>query len=755
MRATLRITVVAAAMVMSVSMSAGCSPLGDEQERETACAHPPRPFARQAWATSGSVDDVAVHCDTIYVAASGSIGQRTGPLARVSNETGRRGRRLPSLSGDVGEASLAEPLAQAMVEDGRGGWYVGGALAIANARRCSGLIRLLRSGRLDPAFCPRVDGVVRALARRGNTLYLGGSFTRVGDEPRTGLAAVSVSGRVLPWAPQLDPAMTCPDRDEPGARIAAVDALAASASAVYIGGFFSGVAGVPRRALAAVDPESGAALAFAPDLAGDKPPECGGPAVRDLAFAETRLFVAGEGLAWPRPMFVRALDPSTGHQVSPELPSLNATVLAVDDSRLYVGGYFGAAAFDLSDGSRLPWHPRVRGEVCCYAPASGVWAIVPDGDAVYLGGAFARVGGAARPFAAKVTAGTGRLLPWDARPNGPVLGVGRIGDDLLLAGALTSVNVEQRYGLAAIDGPSGRLLPWAPRFAGRYGQGSGANALAVGGNRVYVGGNFMAVDGQSRQGLAAFELATRQLADWSPVFGGDPTYGVLTLAALDDTVYAGGDFKGMAAARDEPSEPRVAVAAVRSDSGEVLDWDPGLREEADTAEVRELSGDADTMYLAGDFDAPRIGALGSELDTGSPTDWDPGLSTDDDTNTILSAPRGVYVGGSFGLMLYDRASGEVVQQFTVELNGFYGVKAIALHGRGLFVAGDFTRIGGVRRDGFAAIDASTGRTLDFRLDAADTPRFEIGTVEVAGGALLFDGYIQGNGEQFVVLPLRR
>ena len=168
--------------------------------------------------------------------------------------------------------------------------------------------------------------------------------------------------------------------------------------------------------------------------------------------------------------------------------------------------------------------------------------------------------------------------------------------------------------------------------------------------------------------------------------------------------------------------------------------------------MRDLSADADIVYLAGEFDEPRVGALGSDLNTGSSTDWNPALSADDDTNTILAAPRGVYVGGSFGLLLYDRSSGQTAKGFNVELNGFYGVEAMALGARRLFVAGDFTRVGGERRAGFAAVDAITGRTLPFHLLERDTARFEIGTVELAGGAVILDGYIQGNGEQLVIQP---
>jgi hypothetical protein len=161
----------------------------------------------------------------------------------------------------------------------------------------------------------------------------------------------------------------------------------------------------------------------------------------------------------------------------------------------------------------------------------------------------------------------------------------------LVGGGLTSVNIEDRYGLVAIDGPSGRLLPWAPRFAGRYGVGSGANALAILGDRLYVAGNFKAIDSRPRRGFASFDLVTHELHDWSPVFGDDPTSGVLALAVAERAIYSGGDFRGAAPAADEPSEPRVAAAAFDPESGEVLEWDPGLYEETDLVEVREIAVD--------------------------------------------------------------------------------------------------------------------------------------------------------------------
>ena len=49
-----------AALAVLASTSATCSSLADDRERETTCAEAPRAFIRQAWALSGSVDDVGL-----------------------------------------------------------------------------------------------------------------------------------------------------------------------------------------------------------------------------------------------------------------------------------------------------------------------------------------------------------------------------------------------------------------------------------------------------------------------------------------------------------------------------------------------------------------------------------------------------------------------------------------------------------------------------------------------------------------------
>jgi hypothetical protein len=209
-----------ASIALVCAIAGACTVSGDEASDDATdaeCAQPTQFFARHAWSLSGEVADVAVHCDTIYVAGGpGTVGPRTGPLVAVSGRTGRRVGRLPELSGEIGEITGAEPLVVAMVEDGRGGWFVAGGFAFADDRRCPGLVHVLRSGVLDRGFCPRTNGPVDVLTRAGDSLFLGGAFTRVGGLARKHLAAVDAgTGAVLAWSPGLEPARYCPDREEP------------------------------------------------------------------------------------------------------------------------------------------------------------------------------------------------------------------------------------------------------------------------------------------------------------------------------------------------------------------------------------------------------------------------------------------------------------------------------------------------------------------------------------------------------------
>jgi hypothetical protein len=90
-------------------------------------------------------------------------------------------------------------------------------------------------------------------------VYAAGPFTHMNGQARNGFAAVdSGSGALSGW----DPAAS----NAPFSYFA--NAVAVGSSAVYLGGSFTQIGGASRDGLAAVDPATGAATSWDPEIVG-------------------------------------------------------------------------------------------------------------------------------------------------------------------------------------------------------------------------------------------------------------------------------------------------------------------------------------------------------------------------------------------------------------------------------------------------------------------------------------------------------
>jgi hypothetical protein len=105
---------------------------------------------------------------------------------------------------------------------------------------------------------------VSALALSGSTLYAGGYFTSLGGQARDGLAALNANPSAAATATAWNPA---PPVAGSGSA-PTVFALAASANTVYVGGSFTEMGGQQRSSLAAVDAGTGSATSWAPNPLG-------------------------------------------------------------------------------------------------------------------------------------------------------------------------------------------------------------------------------------------------------------------------------------------------------------------------------------------------------------------------------------------------------------------------------------------------------------------------------------------------------
>ena len=415
-------------------------------------ATPWNPDARAPYAT-GHVDALAVSGSIVYAAGDfRSIGgQPRTNLAAFDAVTGKATAWNPHTNG----------YAYAIARSGHT-VYAGGAFnSVGDIRTRNGLAALDPTTGAPTSWNPGSvwggNGVVEALAASGNTIYVGGDFSKIGSHPRPDIAAIdATTGKPRSWDPH--PTVS------PGAP--AVWALAVSGDTVYAGGYFTAVGGKPRKSIAALDATTGDATNWNPNALGD----------------------GAYGIG-------------------------TVGALAVSGKTVYAGGDFdsiggqprnGIAALDASTGKATGWNPNPP------SVYDSIGALAVSGSTVYAGGSFTRIGGKARNALAALDATTGKATSWDPRASSPqptyVNALAVSGHTVYAGGFFTSIGGQPRKDLAALDATTGQATPWNPSPVEPYG---GVfqlvSDLAVGPDgSLWVGGSFTGFPTAAQSGIARF-----------------------------------------------------------------------------------------------------------------------------------------------------------------------------------------------------------------------------------------------------------
>jgi trimeric autotransporter adhesin len=209
---------------------------------------------------SAAVRALAVSQGGLYVGGDFAfVGEENAPRGRLAAFDAAgvlRNDWAPNANGSV--------YALAVSSDDTPVVYAGGLFLTVDGFSHNYLAAIDASGAVIHSWSPQADNGVRALAISGNTLYAGGAFTQIDDptddpasgtKPRSRLAAIDgASGEVLSW--------------NPGAGDGAVLALAVSGSAIYAGGSFTTLGNEPRSRLGAIG-ANGALLPWDPDAGGN------------------------------------------------------------------------------------------------------------------------------------------------------------------------------------------------------------------------------------------------------------------------------------------------------------------------------------------------------------------------------------------------------------------------------------------------------------------------------------------------------
>jgi trimeric autotransporter adhesin len=560
-----------------------------------------------------AIDAVAFASDATYIGGDFTyVGPPTGAFAALDATTGAaslRPARVYAPQRDFYPWGVATA-----VEDGTGGWYIGGDFTSISGVPQARLAHLNAAGELDRTFAPIIlDGQVMGIAVVGNKVYAAGFFFNVDWEPRQGFAVFdATTGALGPFSPALDVQV----ENQP----AFVNSLHYKAGVLFVGGSFTSIAGQPRYGLAAIDVATDTVTSWNP-LA-----DSSGISIR--AASGNTLYVLG-GFS------------EIGGQQRAQLAAIDMTTAAATA--------FAPPALD---------------------SLGRVWALATNGTAVFIVGSFSTVGGQPRAGVAALDASTGALLPFQAPAPEELssftfTAVAATSNKVFVAGRFDKLGVETRHRLAALDASTGALLPWAPVAPPRN-----INLLTLSNNTLYVGGAFSSVGGRAQCCVAALDSATGGLTSWT---SGITSLWATALAVNGGSLYASGlltfddsqPFQHfvqldrttgaqLASSYDAvASELLVAggvlfvagdqlLRAIDLGTGNVTSWDP-----APNGPVRHIALDGTTLYVAGAFTniggQARNGLAAMDTTSALPLSWNPGASVSD--MSIVGSR--LYVAGAF------------------------------------------------------------------------------------------------------------
>jgi hypothetical protein len=407
---------------------------------------------------------------------------------------------------------------------------------------------------------------------------------------------------------------------------------------------------------------------------------------------------------------------------------------------VYIGGSFslisstsarGLAQFNATTGAYIPGLPETNGNI---------EVIISDGGTGwFVGGRFTRIGATTVSNLAHVLSdGTVDVsfIPLIGDTSGNVRALLLDGTTLYVGGLFGAVGATNRGNIAALD-LSGGISAWTLMAFNPVTNGA-VEAMLVSGSTLYIGGAFTDVNlGVVRKSVAAFVGApTAYIAsDFNPCLNAT----VYALELDGTTLYAGGDFSqvNQAACGGQTPATRNGIAAFDTTQSvnNVTAFDPSTMQAwSVSGGVRALALDtvSGSLYAGGMFESVNwvdgVGGVAraglAAFDTATSTEnalpFDPqfdggaaiqSLRMNGDVLTVAGDfIVGTGVGERHHLAQFSIASG-LFSDFAPKVNA--AVNDAIISGGTVVAGGAFSHVGGVFRNGFAAIDVSTHHVLPF------------------------------------------
>jgi|GEM_PF-985629 len=558
------------------------------------------------------------------------------------------------------------------------------------------------------------DGVFAiAVSPDGLTIYVGGGFTFFGNSDRNRIASINISSNTATvWNPSADQTVK-------------VLEVSTDGSTVYAGGEFSTIGGQTRNFIAALNSSDGNATGWNPNA---------DSYVYALALSGSTIYAGGNfnNIGGQLRNYVAELNNTTGEATSWN-PNANNYVNAIylSGSTIYVGGNFTTiggelrnriAALSTSTGLADVWDPNI---------GSTVNTIGIYGSMVFVGGNFNSCGGQNRNSIAAIDATTGNVKTWNPNiyfegggGNINSMAISADGQTIYVGGYFNKVGALDRNNIAAINVTDGAATSWDPNAS------DVVNAITVSGTTIYVGGQFynggtpgITIGGEDRNYIAAINATDGKATSWNPNANGN----VFVLAISGSTIYAGGDFNdgGSPGTQTIGGEDRNYIAAIDLTTGNATSWNPNAN-----GNVKALAISGTTIYVGGGFndgDTPGGITIGGQvrnniaaidLSTGNATSWNP--NANGPVYTLAIAGTTIYVGGGFSddgddqiltigdenrnyIAAIDLTTGNATSWNPNANSTVYAI-ALSFTNEKIYIGGNFSSISGSDNYSFAGMD---------------------------------------------------
>ncbi|KAB2916455.1 MAG: PQQ-binding-like beta-propeller repeat protein [Bacteroidetes bacterium] len=427
----------------------------------------------------------------------------------------------------------------------------------------------LKSQTVDLDFT-QTDGTISTYAKKGDTLFIGGNFSKVygGDSSSTfgGLVAHNNAGVNGTWP-------------KPNGAVSKV--ISDGNDGFFIGGSFSKVGDSVRNNVAHID-SSGKVTSLLSNYGTNG-------SISDFALRNDTLYVAGNfSIVGQYQQNRFALFDAQTKKISANVPTFNGPVYDIypePDGGWFVVGSFTKvgekeqkyiARLDC-EGNLLAWDPQLD---------SGVNIVKIHNNTAYICGWFSKVFGQSRKYLVAVDLNTGLLKSWNPAPNAPVNQIAFYNNTAIVAGGFTAIGGQNRKYLAQVSLSNGSATSWTPDPI------ESIHALCVWNNMLYVGGAFRYVYATNFNRLVSYDLSTGML-DRVAILGlSDDVYDI---AVKDNKIYVCGKFL-----RSNFNTIRNGIAVFDPTTYALLPWNANL---SHNAAVSSMSFVDSSLIIGGFFDS--------------------------------------------------------------------------------------------------------------------------------------------------------